>query len=107
MPVLKDFRRTKKVDLSKYVEGAEVEVYNSVLVKDGDNLARLTADKENFDQLCESLLLLIKGWNFTDESGHPLTVTKDALKELTIDCLLFIVNEAKDFDGEAKKKIDA
>lgn len=107
MPVLKDFRRTKKVDLSKYVEGAEVEVYNSVLVKEGDKLARLTADKENFDQLCESLPLLIKSWNFTDEGGVPLPVTGEHLKELTIDCLLFIVNEAQDFDGEAKKKIDA
>ncbi len=102
MPVLKDFRLTKIISVKEYPE-AEIEVFNSVLARDGDNLIELE-EKKNISQLVKVLTKFIKSWNFTDEAGKPLPVDINSLNLFSLETITEMVEKIKDFSENEKKK---
>jgi len=99
MPILKDFRRTKIVELKKYPE-SKIEVYDSLLVMDSINIDWKDENKEaNLDYIVK----LIKDWNFVNEKGKKLEVTKDNLKLLDTDSFIELSKEITTFETEVKK----
>lgn len=102
MPVLKDFRQTKKITLSRH-EGSEIEIYNSVLARDGDCLMELQENPNSVAKLIEVLPKFIKGWNFDDEKGNPLPVNSEAINLLSFEDLTEIVDQVKEYSDSLKK----
>lgn len=103
MPVLKDFRLIKTINLPEY-EGSEVVIYNSPLASDGDEADALKEQGARTGAVLKFLPKMIKSWNFTDENNNPLPVSPEALNVLSIDTIEFIVNSIVEFAQESKKK---
>jgi len=99
MPILKDFRKTKFVELKAYPD-SKIEVYNSLLVMDS-----ITIDwkEENREANLDYVLMFIKSWNFTNEKGEILEIKKDNLKLLNVDAFTQLSKEITKFDTEVKK----
>jgi hypothetical protein len=102
MPKLLDIRSTKKITLPSF-DGSKVEIYDSLLVGDmvdidykEDNKIKLTLD---------ILPKFIKSWNFTDEEGKELEITKENLGFLKEDDVKFIVDEITALAEASKKKL--
>ena len=98
MPVLKDFRRTKIIKLSKF-EGSEIEIYDSILAKD----ARFDYDVNNVEQNIGLLCKFIKDWNFTNEDGKKISISGDSIGLLDVESITELANEIKKFAIEVKK----
>jgi hypothetical protein len=100
MPVLKDFRRTKKISLSKH-EGSEIEIYDGIIVKDamGFNLE----NPQNANSL-ELIPKMIKDWNFTNEKEEKLPINMESLELLDMESLTELTNTINEFANLVKKK---
>jgi len=102
MPVLKDFRQTKKISLKAY-QDSEIEIFNSVLAKDGDVLMELQRNPESIAKLIEVLPKFIKSWNFQNEQGEILPITPENINLLSFEALTEIVDHIKEFSDSLKK----
>ncbi|HEX5429855.1 MAG TPA: hypothetical protein VFX17_02115 [Patescibacteria group bacterium] len=105
MPVLQDFRNTKLIVLPSYPD-SKVEIFDSLLVGELAKFSgrKIGTDEERFELGLDVLPKLIKSWNFTDESGQPLLITKENLSFLKKDDIEYITSEVTKFLGENKKK---
>ncbi len=103
MPILKDFRLTKTIELPSY-PGSQVEVYDSLLV---GQVAGLNIKSDNeLDQIISSLPLFIRSWNFTDEAGKDMEINKDNLSFLKMEDMTFLSEEILEFNKSIKKKAE-
>ena len=98
MPVLKDFRQTKKIILEKY-EGSEVEIYDSILAKDA-----VGVNKNEESNVFLLLSKYIKSWNFTDDQGNELPIDNNSLSLLDIQSLTQLSEAVNEFSGIKKKE---
>lgn len=103
MPILKDFRQTKKITLKNH-EGGEIEIFNSVLARDSDGLTELQENPGKISLLLDALPKFIKSWNFQDDKGVLLPINGDNLNLFSMDDLTEIVDAIKDFSESLKKK---
>ena len=104
MPVLKDFRQTKKISLPSHPE-SEVEIYDSVLV--GQLLDRkINVEENNFKSIIEYLPRLIKSWNFCDESKKILPINIDSLSLFKPEDITFLFEEVNKFSDSLKKNLN-
>ena len=92
MPVLKDLRKTNKVNLTT-VEGGEAEVYAELLAIDYERIAQ---KGETSKPLCLTLSLLIKSWNLQAEDGSPLPITEENVGKLNFTDITAIQQYMKD-----------
>lgn len=101
MPVLSDFRQTKVISLPSYPD-SKVEIYDSLLVGD---LPALNPDEKNLIKLSiEMLPKFIKSWNFTDETGQALAITRENLNFMKESDAKFIFEQITEFNADIKKK---
>lgn len=101
MPILKDFRQTKIIELPNW-KGSQVEIYDSLLVGD---MARIDTKSSNaIEQVVNSLHMFIKSWNFTDEQGNTLEINRENLNFLKADDVQVITEAVAAFNLEVKKK---
>jgi len=99
MPILKDQRKTKTLKLESY-EGAEVEMYTSLLVGEIENFDSNAAP---MTQALFMLPILIKSWNFTDENEQPLPINAENIKKLDVSALEEMTAVIEQNKFEAKK----
>lgn len=96
-PRLKDFRKTRQVELPSY-PGSQVEIYDGALF----GQAQAVGNAEQHP--AEALLIFIKGWNFVqDDAGTPLPLNADTIKQLNISDVEFLGNAVTAFVEERKK----
>lgn len=101
MPVLKDFRQTKKISLPSHPD-SEVEIYDSVLV--GQLLDRKIGEEQNdFKEIVEYLPHLIKTWNFSNENKEPLPINIETLSLFRPEDITFLFEEVNKFQKSLKK----
>lgn len=101
MPVVKDFRTTKKITL-KSLEGSEIEIYSGILFRDTKVVDDLTRTDYDPTKLLKALVLCIKSWNFTDESGKDLPIDEHSLGLLRPDTIQELIGEITSFVSEKK-----
>lgn len=101
MPVLSDFRKSVEIELPQY-EGAKIELYESVLVKDLGDTPLIGADSKASD-VAKVIPLFIKSWNFTDAEGKDLPVTAENIMLLRVDALQVIVEKIAGNNTDQKK----
>lgn len=101
MPViLKDFRQTKVIELPGY-KGSEVEIYDSLLLL--DMVGYNTDEKKFIETMVNSLPKFIKSWNFTDEAGNPLPITRENLNFLSGTDAQYLMEQITEFNAQVKK----
>ncbi len=100
MPILKDFRKTKEIVLPSY-EDSKLEVYDSILVGD---ISTIDFKSNDIEQIIQSLPLFIKKWNFTDEDGKDMPITRENLNFLQMADVQYLTEEIMKFNEESKKK---
>ena len=103
MAILKDFRSTKTLTLPNF-PGSSVEIYSGVIfgdIKDG-LLSQSTGDI--IAKFVELIPLIIKSWNFTDEEGKDLPITKENINKLGVTDIEFLAKEFTELVKEQKKK---
>jgi len=98
MPKLIDPRKTIKVKLVR-LEGGEVEVYDSLLAKDIEDVGNAGT--------IPVLSRLIKSWNLEDDKGQILPVTPENVGMLDVRDLKVIIDGSglneQDFLADAPK----
>lgn len=100
MPVLKDFRQTKVVELPSFPD-SKIEIYDSVLV--GNMMGIDFRSEDQLKQVIQSLPKFIKSWNFTDEDGKDLEITPENVGVLKMDDVQFLGQQIMEFAAEVKK----
>lgn len=101
MPQLTDPRKIKTVEL-KTVEGGTVEVYDSLLAGDSEDLMTEGAFNQEKPKMIRVLQRLIKDWNLTDENDNKLEITEANLRLLLQDDLNNLISEGlSDFFKQA------
>lgn len=104
MPILKDFRLKKTLSIPSIPEG-EVEIYDSVLVKDMMGAEFKNEGGEySIENALRLLPLLIVDWNLTDEKGNKQPINVETLGLLTANDLMYLLGEITNFASENKKK---
>lgn len=103
MPILKDFRESKVISLPSFPD-SKVEIYDSLLIGQASAIDFSSSDLE---QIIQSLPLMIKSWNFTDEKGKDLEINRENLGFLKIEDVKFLGEQFKSFKEEVKKKADS
>ena len=79
--IFKDIRKTATISLPSF-EGSEVELYDDLLF--GQMKQVNEAKCGDLDRGVLVLQFLIKGWNFTDESGKVLEITPETLNAFPV-----------------------
>jgi len=87
MPTLKE-RETKKIKLDT-VKGGEVTVYTSLTAADAEKMAKAQGEHP----ITAPLLILIKDWNLTAESGKKLTINETNIGLLDLNDVNKIADE--------------
>lgn len=100
MPVLKDFRQTKTIELPSF-PGSQVEIYDSLLLL--DMVGYNPDDKRFIETMVASLPKFIKSWNFTDESGAAMPITRENLNFLPAADAQFLLSQITEFNTLVKK----
>jgi len=100
MPILKDFRRTKEITLSKH-EGSKIEIYDGIVVKEAMSFNK---DEENSEKSLDLIAKMIKSWNFTDEQEKPLPVNIESLYLFDMESLTELSTQINEFSNFVKKK---
>ncbi len=95
MPVLRDIRQTKKINL-KSVEGGEAEIYLEYLAGDLEKIAQ-RADSKPF---LFTISLLIKSWNLQNEDETPLLINEENIGRL---CQADLLEIQKNIDADSLK----
>jgi hypothetical protein len=90
MPQFKEQRTIKKVNLPQ-IEGAEVELYNTLLWGDVESL--YGEESSDLQKGTKALVKLIKDWNLTDEKGEKLPITEETLKKFRFDVVNHLLQE--------------
>lgn len=103
MPILKDFRTTRTIELPSY-PGSAVEIYDSLIV--GDILGVDYKDQSDLQKVVQTLPKFIKSWNFTDEKEQPLPVTNENLNILKADDVQYLTDQIMSFNEDLKKKLN-
>lgn len=98
MPVLKDMRLLRTIELPGYPE-SKVTIYDSLLVSQFSELTG-GSDAKSF---LNTLALLIKEWNFTDEAGKDLAINADNVGLLTGPALTALGDAITELRDDAKK----
>jgi hypothetical protein len=78
MPVLKDFRETKTIQL-KTVEDGEATIVREFLAADLEKMAQGEGGNK---KICMPFTLIIKAWNLTDENGVVLPINEENVGKL-------------------------
>lgn len=102
MPILKDFRTTKTIELPSF-PGSKVEIYDSLLV--GDMIVEDKTSEKYIENLINVLPKLIKSWNFTDEEEKPLPIDRENLNFLHVADITFVSEQIAEFNEDIKKKL--
>lgn len=97
MPILKDFRNTRVITLPSFA-GSEVELYESLLFGDAYAISDLKGENA-----LEAIVRIIKRWNFTNEDGTPMPVSKQSLGLLPPEDAAFLSEEITKFLSSQKK----
>lgn len=101
MPKLFDIRSTKEISLPSFSD-SKVIIYDSLLVGD---MAEIDYKENNQVKLTLDILpKFIKEWNFTDETGKELIITKENLGFLKQEDIKFMVDEIIELSKISKKK---
>lgn len=98
--VLKDIRKVNTYELPSF-SGSKVVLYDGLLFGD---MKKLNDIKEDFERGVQSLLCLLKDWNFVNESGDKVPANRDSLDQLPSNDLTFLLNKVADFFTETEKK---
>ena len=98
--VLKDFRLTKVIELPGYPE-SQVEIYDSLLLL--DMVGYNTDEKKFIETMVNSLPKFIKSWNFIDEAGSPLPITRENMNFLQPSDAQYLMEQITDFNAQVKK----
>jgi len=102
--VLKDVRKTHIIELPSF-SGSQIELYEGVLFGEAQRIEQLGSDIEKG---IESLLSMIKSWNFSDEDGNLVEINKENLNKLPANDLAFLMNkiaELMKFEEQKSKKV--
>ena len=103
MPVLKDFRTTRTIELPSY-PGSKVEIYDSLIV--GDILGVDYKDQSDLQKVVQTLPKFIKSWNFTDEKEEALPVNEENLNILKAEDVQYLSEQIMSFNEDLKKKLN-
>lgn len=95
MAIYKDPRTTKKVSIPS-IPGSEVEIYNTLLWGDLEEINNIKGS--DVERGREILVKLIKDWNLTDENSKKLPITSNTFKTFTVD----IMNQLLSYTDFAK-----
>jgi len=87
MPILKDVRETKTVELPSF-ENSKVVLYKTLLT---GQVKELENSKDEMERGIKTLILLIKEWNFTNEKNEPLPINEESINMLPIKDLRFLI----------------
>lgn len=98
--VLKDFRQTKTIELPSYKD-SKVEIYDSLLLL--DMVGYNTDEKKFVESMVNSLPKFIKSWNFVDEQGNPLPITRENLNFLRPTDAQYLMEQISEFNTQIKK----
>jgi hypothetical protein len=98
--VLKDVRKTHIIELPSF-KGSRIELYEGVLFGEAQNIEQMSTDMEKGIQ---SLLSMIKNWNFVDEEGNEIEISKNSLNQLPANDLTFLMNKITEFVGIEEEK---
>ena len=102
MPILKDFRTTKVIDLASMPD-SKIEIYDGFLYKHSGLLKKTKENPDDTDALVAALCAIIKGWNFTSEDGSALPVSVDAIYMLKPEAINELAQAVLTFvEGEKK-----
>jgi len=94
----RDSRKTVEVELPSFA-GSKVVIYSTLLIGDLDGIDITSKDTLGL----ESLPKLIKSWNFVDESGKDLPITKDIIKKLPATDVNVLVQKMIELNTTEKK----
>lgn len=100
MTKLIDTRKIKKVILPSYPD-SEIELYDTLLVRDVEQLEKID---NNYERGIITLKCLIKSWSFVDEKDEPLEVSKDSLGLLPAPDFTFLMQSIDGVFEEQKTK---
>lgn len=100
--VFQSNRPTKTIELPSF-PGSKVEIFASLLAKDLIGLDR----SDEFALGLSSITKFIKSWNFTDEKGEDLPISKDSILNFSSTDITFLMETIKDFGVEEKKELPA
>lgn len=105
MPKLDTNRPTKKVQLPSFPD-SEVEIYETITVAD---MFELDRTKTPGEVALDTVARLIKGWNFTGPDDKPILPTKENLKFLPLQDILFLFQQSglEKLNEELKKNAPA
>jgi hypothetical protein len=98
--VLQDVRKTYTLELPSF-KGSKVELYDGILFGDAQHVEELPNDMEKG---IESLILMIKSWNFTDADGNPAKISKDSFYMLPSKDLTFLMEKISQKMQETDEK---
>jgi len=104
MPVFKDSRTSKKVSIPG-IEGSEVEIWNTLLWGDLEEIYQ--SEDSDIVKGRKALVRLIKDWNLTDEKGNKLSISEETVKRFTLEMINFLLSQTdfgKGFETEDLKK---
>jgi hypothetical protein len=85
-----DPRKIKKVILPSFLESV-VEMYDSLLTGELEVVSKIEGD---YDKGIQILCFLIKSWEFVDEQGVVLPVSKENLNKLPAPDYMVLMDEA-------------
>jgi hypothetical protein len=105
MPVLgnKATRTLTLPSTEKSEDKAIVTVKEKLLLRD---LALIREGDNDLDSNINGLSTMIVDWNYTDESGQAVPITKDSLLELEVEDFSFLVSELMDAIENTHKGAD-
>jgi hypothetical protein len=102
MPVLKDIRQIKELELPSF-PGSKVSIYSGILALDFSKVVKSgLSETENMMAL---LPKIIKEWNLTKEDGSPFPISEEAVNLLPVSDLEYLMTSWLAFVEEQKKSI--
>lgn len=115
MPQLKDFRNSKTISLPSMPD-SKIEICGVLLVgQSAEIMARDKEDEVDVEKLdkeemflysLENLPYFIKSWNFTEDNGDPMPITRENLNFLKQEDFAYLTKEIEKMIDEGKKKDD-
>ena len=99
--VLKDIRKIHTFELPSF-PNSKIELYDGLLF---GQMKELSQTENDFDRGTQSLLLLLRSWNFTDAEGNKLPIDKDSLNQLPAKDLTFLLEKVAVFFADKEKKV--
>lgn len=100
MPVLKDIRQTKELELPSF-PGSRVVIYSGILALDFSKIVKSTATE--LENMMALLPKIVKEWNLTKEDGSPYPIEAEALNLLPVADLEHLMTSWLAFSEEQKK----